>query len=156
MTVAVGLMDRRIVFYRPEDGGADGFARTVYVRDGEWWGRIDDTADVEQVPLSPQAHVEGRISGVATVADYASVPRGGLARVAGSDTLYHVRGIVAKRAVRAQFVTLEAIEPTAYGEYDIYDALDVLDGLHLVTPGEHGPPPETGRAFDDSYSSAFG
>jgi hypothetical protein len=161
MTLAPGLLDRRVIFYAPQDGGADGFARTVYVRTGEWWGRIDQTADAEQVPLSPQGHIEGRVAAAATVADYVPVPRGGVMREATGDTLYHVRGVVALRAMRSQRVTLEAIEPTAYSEYDIYDDVEVLDGLHLLTTnGPEAPPPvppiTLPRAFDAAYSAAFG
>jgi hypothetical protein len=158
MTLAPGLLDRRVVFYVPQDGGADGFVRTIYVKTGEWWGRIDQTADVEAVPLAPQAHLEGRVAATATVADYVPVPRGGLMREAGGHALYHVRGIVTLRAMRSQRVTLEAIEPTAFGEYDLYDDVEVLDGAHLVTVNgtEPPPPPPLLRAFDASYSSAFG
>jgi hypothetical protein len=161
MTLAPGLLDRRVVFYAPQDGGADGFVRTVYVRTGEWWGRIDQTADAEQVPLSPQGHIEGRVAAAATVADYVPVPRGGVMREAGGETLYHVRGIVALRALRSQRVTLEAVEPTAYGEYDVYDDVEVLDGVHLLSsngqePAPPVPPITLPRAFNAAYSAAFG
>lgn len=133
MTVAPGLLDRRLVFYEQQDGGADGFVRPVYVRTGEWWGRLDATADAEQVPLSPQAHVEGRTSATATVADYVPVPRFGVVREDSLGTLYAIRGIVALRALRCQRVTLEAVSPTEFSQYNLYDDTEVLDGVHLTT-----------------------
>lgn len=142
MTVAPGLLDRRLIVYAQEDGGADGFARPVYVRTGEWWGRLDDTADTETVPLSPQNHVEYRTAASATVADYVPVPRFGVIRESGGETLYAIRGVIQLRALRCQRITLEAIQPTDYGLYDLYDDTEVLDGVHLIT----GP---------TAFSSAF-
>lgn len=133
MTVAPGLLDRRIVFYAQQDGGADGFVRPVYVRCGEWWGRIDATADAEQVPLSPQAHTEYRTALAVTVADYVPVPLNGIVKELDGNTLYFIRGVVYKRALRCQTITAEAISETAYGEYTLYDDTEVLDGIHLVT-----------------------
>jgi hypothetical protein len=159
VTVSPGLLDRRVRLYAPADGGADGFVRTVYVLTGEWWARLDETADAEQVPLSPQSHVEGRIAGVLTVADYVPVPRGGIAREVDSQQLFHVRGIVAQRALRAQRVTVEAIAPAQHGEYDIYDDVDALDGTHLIDPNGTAMPapvPVVPRAYGVAFSSAFG
>lgn len=155
MTVAPGLLDRRLTFYEPRDGGGDGFVRTVYVETGTWWGRLDDTASNETVPLSPQNHIEGRITATATVADYVPVPLGGVVREAGNDMLYHVRGVVPRRALRRQDVAIEAIAPTDYGTYTLYDAVDVLDGIHLVTPGTIPNPPDPVGAFSSAFSSAF-
>lgn len=133
MTVAPGLLDRRVVFYEPHDGGADGFVRPVYVRTGEWWGRIDATADAEQVPLAPQAHTEHRTTAAVTVADYVPVPQTGLVKELSGDTLYFIRGVVPMRALRCQKLTVEAITATEYGEYTLFEDTEVLDGIHLVT-----------------------
>jgi hypothetical protein len=157
MTIAPGLLDRRVRLYAPSNEGADGFVRTVYVRVGEWWARLDETADAEQVPLSPQAHLEGRIAGVLTVADYVPVPRGGIAREANGTQLFHVRGIVQQRAIRAQRVTVEAIDPAQWNEYNVYDDLEVLDGTHLIVPSATPPaPPVVGRDYSSAFSSAYG
>lgn len=155
MTVTPGLMDRRLVFYAAKDGGADGFVRTVYVRTGEWWGRLDETAETESVPLDPQTHLEGRTTATATVADYVPVPRGGVCKEASGTTLYQIRGIVPRRALRRQDVSLEAIAPTDYSAYLTFDAVDVLDGVHLVTPSAIAPPPLPVGAFSSAFSSAF-
>jgi hypothetical protein len=154
VSVAPGLLDRRLVFYQQEDGGADGFVRPVYVRTGEWWGRIDDTADTEQVPLSPQGHVEGRTTAAATVADYVPVPRFGVVRESDGSVLYAIRGVVALRALRAQRVDLEAVTPTDYGQYHMYDDTEVLDGVHLVTPNG-GQPPAPPPVAINAFAPAF-
>jgi hypothetical protein len=159
MSLTPGLLDRRVRLYAPADGGADGFARTVYVLTGEWWARLDETADAEQVPLSPQSHVERRIAGVLTVADYVPVPTGGIAREVDSARLFHVRGIILQRPLRAQRVTLEAIDPATHGEYEVYDDVDVLDGTHLIDPNGTvlpAPVPVVPRAYGVAFSLAFG
>ena len=138
MTVMPGLLDRRLSLYERQDGGADGFARPVYVLSGEWWGRIDDTADAATIPLSPQAHVEYRTTAAATVADYVPVPLFGVLREKDGSTLYNVRGVVPVRALRCQQITLEAITPTDMGTYVLYDDTEVLDGVHLVTNATEG------------------
>jgi hypothetical protein len=162
MTVAPGLLDRRVACYAPADGGAEGFARTVYVRTGIWWARIDTTADAENVPLSPQAHIDGRETATMTVMAHVPVPRGGIVREVQDGprgTLYHVRGIVPLRVLRAQRVTLEAIAPDRWNEYALYDDREALDGWHLLTA--NGPdipptPPLPPRAYSDAYSAAYG
>ena len=159
MSVMPGLRDRRLVFYTPADGGADGFQRTVYVKSATVWGRIDDTASNEAVPLQPQAHVEQRQTATATVADSVAVPIGGICHEDGQATRYHIRGVVPKRAVRCQDVTLEAIAAEAMASYAVYDAVDVLDGTHLVTPNgtfQPLPAPVAVRGFGIAFNTAFG
>ena len=132
MTVAPGLLDRRLTLYERRDGGANGFGRPVYVKTGEWWGRLDDTADAQEIPLAPQGHVESRTAGVATVADYVDVPKFGVLRE-GDGPLYLIRGVYLQRALRCQRITLEAIDPTEFSTFDVFEDVDVRDGYHLVT-----------------------
>lgn len=134
MYVAPGLLDQRLRVYTREDAGADGFQRPVYVFAGEWWGRIDATADTQTVPLSPQAHVETRTAAVAYLADHIPITTTGILRVDNLPPLYFVRGIVKVRALRLQRVELEAIAPTAYAQFTLYEDEDVLDGVHVVAP----------------------
>jgi hypothetical protein len=138
MTVTPGLWSRRLTFYERRENGADGFARPVYVRTGEYWGRLDDTADSQEIPLDPQTHVESRTDATAHVADYVDVPKFGIIRdttnaAATDQALYLIRGVYLQRALRQQRVTLETIDPTAYGLYVTYEDADVWDGYHLVT-----------------------
>jgi hypothetical protein len=132
MTVAPGLLDRRLSFYARTESGADGFQRPTYVLTGTYWGRLDDTSAAQQIPLSPQAHQEQRYDAAATVMDYVAVPVNGIVRDTAGP-VYFVRGIVAQRALRQQKVTLERIDPTHYGTYTLFDPADVADGVHLVT-----------------------
>lgn len=132
MTVIPSLLDRRISIYERQDAGADGFQRPVYVKTLERWGRIDDTADSQTVPLAPQAHVESRTTAVATLADYVPVPRFGLLRE-NQGPLYYVRGAFQQRALRCQKVTLEAIDPEQSATFVVYEDVEVTDGTHLVT-----------------------
>lgn len=146
MYVAPGTLDQRLRFYTKTDAGADGFARPVYVYTGEFWGRIDATADNQTVPLSPQAHVESRTTATATVADYVSVDPLGIVRVDNRDPLYFVRGVVLVRQLRCQRISLEAIDPTAFATFSVYENEDVLDGVHLVAPT---------NAFSVGFSEGF-
>jgi len=127
-----GLLDRRLTFYARHDNGADGFQRPVYVKTGEYWGRLDETADAQEIPLDPQSHVENRTAGTATVADYVAVPVNGIVRE-GSGVPYFIRGVITLRQLRCQRITLEAIDPTEYGTYTTFEDVEVLDGLHLLT-----------------------
>jgi len=135
MYIAPGTLNQRVRVYRREDVGADGFARPVYAFVTERWGRIDDTASRQQVSLSPQAHVEARGDAVLTCAEDVAVDPFGVVRVAGSDVLYWVRGIVAQRQVRAQRVTLERVTPEQFAALEVYEGDEVLDGVHLIEPG---------------------
>ena len=132
MTVAPGLLDRRLLLYERIESGADGFQRPTYGFTGEWWGRLDDTSAAEEIPLAPQAHMEMRADAVATVMDYVPVPVNGVIRD-GAGPLYFVRGVYLQRALRQQRVTLERIDPTAYGTFALFDENAVEDGVHLVT-----------------------
>ena len=132
MTVVPGLLDRRISIYERQDAGADGFQRPVYVRTIVRWGRIDDIADAQTVPLAPQAHMESRTTAVATLADYVEVPKFGILRE-DEGPLYYVRGTFVQRALRCQKVTLEAVDPTQSASFALFDDVEVLDGTHLIT-----------------------
>lgn len=131
--ITPGLLDRRLTFYERQDGGADGFQRPVYVKTGEYWGRIDDTADQQTIPLAPQAHIESRTTAVATMADYVVVSKFGLIRI-DTGPLYYVRGVFLQRALRCQRVALEAIDPNESATFAVFEDVEVLDGTHLVTP----------------------
>lgn len=133
MSVVPGLLDRRIAIYERTDGGANGFQRPVYVLTGTYWGRIDDTADQQTVPLSPQAHIESRTTAAATVADYVPVPKFGVVRI-GTGPLYFIRGVFQQRALRCQRIALEAIDPTDLATFDVFEEVEVQDGTHLVNP----------------------
>jgi len=132
MTVMPGLLDRRLSFYERQDGGADGFQRPVYVKTGDFWGRIDDTADQQTVPMAPQAHMESRTTATATVADYVDVSKFGIVRI-GDGPLYYVRGVFVQRAIRCQKIALEAVDPTQCATFVLYENVEVFDGTHLVT-----------------------
>lgn len=130
MYIAPGTVDQRLRFYRRTDAGADGMLRPVYVFTAERWGRVDDTAQRATVPLAPQSHVEHRTDAVATIASDIVVDQNGL--VKWGDTIYFVRGVITIRQLRCQRLTLEAIDPTAYATFELYEGEDVLDGLHLL------------------------
>jgi hypothetical protein len=132
MYIAPGLLDQRLGFFSRGDDGADGFQRPVYTKTGVYWGRVDATANAFTVAGAPQAHTDSRTTAVATVADYVPVDPYGIVKLEGDDTLWFVRGVYAVRQMACQQVTLEAIDPTAYGQYILYDAADVADGVHLV------------------------
>ena len=132
MTVAPGLLDRRLTLYERQEGGGGGFGRPVYVKTGEWWGRLDNTADAQEIPLAPQSHLESRTAAVATVADYVEVPKFGALRE-GDGPLYMIRGVYLQRALRCQRLTLELVDPTEYVTFEIYEAVEVKDGYHLLT-----------------------
>lgn len=136
MTVTPGLWDRRLTIYERREGGADGFARPVYVKTGEWWGRMDDTADSTEIPLDPQTHRESRTDATAHVADYVTVPQFGIVRdttTAPGGAVYLIRGVYLQRALRQQRITLESIDPTEYATFAVFEDVDVRDGYHLVT-----------------------
>lgn len=149
--ITPGLMDQRIRLYRRTDAGADGFARPVYVFTSEYWGRIDDTSDLQSVPLSPQAHVESRTTATATLADYVDVPRFGIIRIGTGEPLYFVRGVHVVRQLRCVRVALEAITPTEFASFTLYENENVLDGVHLLE--STGPIP--GGAFDAGFDGGF-
>jgi hypothetical protein len=144
MYVAPGTLDQRLRFYRRDEAGADGFSRPVYQFTSERWGRVDAVSDRATVPLAPQAHVEHRTDAVATIAEDVIVDPNGVVIV--NAALYFVRGVVRIRQLRCQRVTLEAIDPTSYATFELFEDEDVLDGLHLVVPAV---------AFSSGFSSGF-
>lgn len=136
MYVAPGLLDRRLRFYRREEVGADGFARAAYVFDVERWGRIDRTAARQAVPMAPQAHQEARADAVATIGEGVAVDPFGIVRDTQDAALYWVRGVVPVRQVRAIRITLEAVDPTAYETFALYESREALGGVHLIEGAE--------------------
>ena len=70
MTMVAGRLDQRVSFWAREDAGADGFVRPVFVYQGTYWGRIDHTAQTQNVGTEPQAEINYRSPARATVADY--------------------------------------------------------------------------------------
>ena len=132
MTMVPGRLDQRLAIYEQIDNGADGFARPVMVWRGEFWGRIDATADAQTVPLSPQSHVENRQTARAMVADYVDVPAFGALRVDGTGDVYWVRGVVPLRQLRAKRIDLEWINPTEAASFVGFEAQPVQDGAHFL------------------------
>lgn len=132
MYVAPGLLDERLTFYARSEDGAHGFPRPVYTKTGTYWGRVDATASQFTPAGSPQGHIDARTTLTATVADYVAVDPFGIVKV--GEMIYFVRSVVLVRQLRGQQVTLEAIDPTAFGESVLYDPAEVKDGVHLVLP----------------------
>jgi len=132
MYIAPGLLDTRLTFYRRDENGGDGFARSIYVKTGVYWGRIDASSQRQNVGASPMAHVDVRTTLSATVADYVVVDPYGLVKQEGDDTLYYVRGVIAMRQLQGQRIDLEAIDPSAYATFTLYDPAEVMDGEHLL------------------------
>lgn len=132
MYVAPGLLDRRLRFYARAENGADGFARPVYLFTSERWGRVDRTAARQQVAFSPQAHVEIRGDAVAMVALDVVIDSFGIVKDTLDSALYFIRGVVPNRQLRVQVITLEAIDPTAYATFALFEGEETLDGVHLV------------------------
>jgi hypothetical protein len=143
MYIAPGTADQRLRFYRRTETHLDGMSRPVYQFTAERWGRVDDTSQRASVSMSPQAHLEHRTDAVATIADNIAVDPNGL--VKWGDALYFVRGVITVRQLRCQQLTLEAISPSEYAVFDLYDGEDVLDGLHLVD----GPQAQTFLLLED-------
>jgi len=146
MYVAPGLLDQRLGFYTRSDDGADGFQRPVYTRSGIFWGRIDATANQFTVAGAPQSHIDSRTTLTATVADYVPVDPFGVVKIEGDTVIYFVRSVVEVRQMRCQQVTLEAVDPTAFAAFVLYDPVDVTDGVHLLTTGG-----AYSTAFDEAY-----
>lgn len=144
--IAPGLLDRRVAIYTMQDSGAYGFARPTLVWQGEFWARIDDTADTLTVPLSPQQHVESRVTARATVADYVDIPPRGMLREVNSEDLYFVRGVVYQRALRCKRVDLERVEPTQAASFIGFDSQPVTDGWHRL---------EDDSAFSSGFDAGF-
>lgn len=134
MTLTPGLLDQRLRFFARTENGADGFARPVYSFTGEYWGRIDATADNQTIAQSPQAHMDTRTTLTATVAEYVPIDPFGLVKILGGDALFFVRGVVRIRHLRSVRVSLDAIDPTEFATFELYEGEDTLDGYHLVLP----------------------
>lgn len=146
MYVAPGLLDTRLVFYRKADNGGDGFARPTYVKTGTFWGRIDASAQRQNVGSAPMAHVDARTTLSAMVAEYVEVDPYGLVKQEGDETLYYVRGVITLRQLQGQRIDLEAIDPSSYDTFTTYDAAEVLDGEHLIVPS---------NAFSTAFNDGF-
>lgn len=147
MYIAPGLLDQRLSFYQRQDGGADGFARPVYVKTGTYWGRLDVQSDQQIIGGAPQAHIDSRSNAIATVATYVTVDPYGVVMVEGDSTLYHVRGVYEVRQTQAQQITLEKLQPEEAAAFVGYEPAEVLDGYHYGT-AEDG----FSTGFDDGFS----
>ncbi len=132
MYIAPGLLDTRLTFYRRDQNGGDGFARSVYVKTGVFWGRIDASSQRQNVGASPMTHVDVRATLSAMVADYVTIDPYGVVKQEGDDTLYYVRGVIALRQLQGQRIDLEAVDPSAYATFTLYDPAEVSDGEHLL------------------------
>lgn len=147
MYVAPGLLDTRLAFYRRDQNGGDGFARSVYVKTGVYWGRLDATAQRQNIGGAPMSHSDIRTTYTATVADYVTIDPFGLVKIEGTDeTLYYIRGVVAMRALQGQRVDLESIDPSSYNTFTIYDPAEATDGEHLLLGA---------TAFSTAFDEAF-
>lgn len=146
MYVAPGLLDTRLTFYRRDENGGDGFARPVYVKTGTYWGRIDASAQRQNVGSAPMAHVDIRTTLSATVAEYVTVDPYGLVKQESDDTLYYIRGVITMRQLQGQRIDLEVIDPSSYDTFTIYDPAEVLDGEHLLLGAS-----EFSSAFDEAF-----
>lgn len=146
MYVAPGLLDTRLTFYRRDQNGGDGFARSVYVKTGTYWGRLDATAQRQNIGGAPMSHSDIRTTVAATVGDYVEVDTFGLVKQEGDETLYYIRGVVAMRQLQGQRIDLEAIDPSSYNTFTIYDPAEVTDGEHLLLGA---------TAFSTAFDEAF-
>ena len=146
MYIAPGLLDTRLTFYRRDQNGGDGFARSIYVKTGVFWGRLDATAERQNVAASPMSHVDVRTTLSAMVADYVEVDPYGLVKQENDETLYYIRGVIRLRQLQGQRIDLESVDPSAYATFTIYDPAEVTDGEHLLV----GP-----TAFSTAFDEAF-
>lgn len=133
MYIAPGLMDRRLTFYRRDEHGGDGFVRPVYTKTGTYWGRIDATSARQNIAFQPMASIDTRTQWTATIADGIEVDPNGLVREEDSEVLYYVRGVITLRQLSGQRIDLESVDTTQYATFIMYEASEVLDGVHLVT-----------------------
>jgi hypothetical protein len=146
MTMVAGRLDQRVSFWAREDAGADGFVRPVFVYMGTYWGRIDHTAQTQNVGTEPQAEINYRSPARATVADYVDVPLNGLLKLEGDPTAYWVRGVITQRQLRSQRIDLEVMTPLETIEFVEFEGLPITDGVHLVTTAEFS------TAFDEAFA----
>lgn len=146
MYVAPGLLDTRLTFYRRDQNGGDGFARSVYVKTGTFWGRIDATSQRQNVGAAPMTQIDIRTNLSATVAEYVEVDPYGLVKQESDETLYYIRGVVTLRQLQGQRIDLEVIDPSSYDTFTTYDAAEVMDGEHLIV---------TSNAFSTAFNDGF-
>lgn len=147
MYIAPGLLDTRLTLYRKEDNGGDGFARTIYVKTGVYWGRLDASFQRQDVGLSPMAHVEARTTCSAMIGADIPVDPYGLVTQEGNETLYYVRGVITLRQLQGQRIDLEAIDPSSYDTFTLYDPAEVTDGEHLLLGAV-----SFSTAFDEAFA----
>lgn len=147
MYIAPGLLDTRLTFYRRSENGGDGFVRSIYVKTGTYWGRLDTLSQRQNVGQSPMAHLDARSTVAAMVADYVEVDPFGLVRQEGDDALYYVRGVVEARLLQGKRIDLEAIDPSSYGNFTLYDPAEVTDGEHVLQGAT-----EFSTAFDEAFN----
>jgi hypothetical protein len=92
------------------------------------------------------SHSDIRTTLAATVGDYVEVDTFGLVKQEGDETLYYIRGVVAMRQLQGQRIDLEAIDPSSYNTFTIYDPAEVTDGEHLLLGA---------TAFSTAFDEAF-
>lgn len=146
MYIAPGLLDTRLTFYRRDENGGDGFARSIYVKTGVYWGRLDASSQRQNVGAAPMTQVDVRTTLSAMVADYVSVDPYGLVKQEGDDTLYYIRGVIELRQLQGKRIDLEAVDPSASATFALYDPAEVMDGEHLLLGA---------TAFSTAFDEAF-
>lgn len=132
MTVAPGLLDRRLRCYAKTEAGADGFSRPLWVFAFERWGRLDVTSDALEI-VSTQSHREQAVGAKVTFADGVTVPAESIIRDAG-DTgglLWLVTGAVRVRQTRALSVSVVSVADS-HTAYPTMEAVEVIDGVHII------------------------
>lgn len=132
MTVAPGLLDRRLRVYAKTEAGADGFSRPLWVFVFERWGRLDVTSNGLEI-VSTQSNREQNVAAKVTFADGVTVPAEAVIRDTADSggLLWLVTGAVRVRQTRTirVMVVLIADSVTAY---PTMEAAEVLDGVHLI------------------------
>lgn len=132
MTVAPGLLDRRLRVYAKTEAGADGFTRPLWVFLFERWGRLDVTSNALEI-VSTQSNREQNVMGKATFADGVTVPAEAVIRdtTDSGGLLWLVTGTVRARQTRTNSVMVVAITDSVTA-YPTMESAEVLDGLHLI------------------------
>jgi hypothetical protein len=132
VTVAPGLLDRRLRVYGRTEAGADGFTRPLWVFLFERWGRLDAVSDTLEI-VSTQSHREQNVGARVTFADGITVPPEAIIRDTADNpnALWLVTGVVKARQTRTIRVSVVSVADTATA-YPTMESVEVLDGVHLV------------------------
>ena len=132
MTVAPGLLDRRLRVYAKTEAGADGFSRPLWVFVFERWGRLDVTSNALEI-VSTQSNREQAIGAKVTFADGVTVPAEAVIRDTADSggLLWLVTGAVRVRQTRTVSVSVVSIAGSVTS-YPTMESVEVLDGVHLI------------------------